>query len=203
MTGPGSSSIPARFCEESMLRPTYLALAKVSRIMTRIVEAIIALLIATCALDVVYQVAYRFIIVKFFTISSPFTEEYARYAMIWSAYLGIALCFREANMPSLNLLHDALKGIYKYVLYAVVRILILIFLVIGIRWGYSAMINMQNYRSPVMMLPGIMLYSAPFAACVMLAFEFVVDVIGVVSGELQPFQGRTPVDSSEIHMEAT
>jgi len=186
-----------------MLRSTYLILAKISRVMSRIVEAMIAILIATCALDVGYQVAYRFIIVKFFTISSPFTEEYARYAMIWSAYLGIALCFREANMPSLNLVHEALKGVYKYLLYALVRIFILIFLVIGIRWGYSAMINMQNYKSPVMMLPGIMLYSAPFIACILLAFEFVVDLFGVVSGQLKPFQGRPPVSSSEIHVEVT
>ncbi len=171
--------------------------------MSRIIQAIMAVLIATCAFDLMYQVTYRFIIVKFFTISSPFTEEYARYAMIWSGYLGIALCFREGNMPALNLLYEALKGKYKYFLYAVVRLLILLFLVIGIRWGYSAMINMQNYRSPVLMLPGIMLYSAPFVACVMLAFEWLVEVLGVVSGQLAPFQGRPPVGSAGTHTEAT
>lgn len=186
-----------------MIKAIYLALAKVSKIMSRVIEGIIAVLIATCALDLVYQVTYRFIIVKFFTISSPFTEEYARYAMIWSGYLGIALCFREGTMPALNLLYEALKGKYKYFLYALVRIMILVFLVIGIRWGYAAMVNMRNYRSPVLMLSGLMLYSAPFVACVLLAFEWIVDVLGVASGQLAPFQARPPADQTAAHTEAT
>lgn len=185
-----------------MVTKLYLIGAKASKVLAYAIEIIIAILIATCAVDIIYQVAYRFIIVKFFTISSPFTEEYARYAMIWSAYLGIGLCFREANMPALNLLYDALKGKYRYMLYAVVRILIAIFLFIGIRWGYAAMMNMSNYRSPVLALPGRFLYSAPMVACILMAFEWVIDVLGVVTKQIEPFEGRKPVSASSQIVEA-
>jgi hypothetical protein len=75
------------------LKKIYHYLEFVSDIVSKLIEIIIVFLIASSAADLMYQVLYRFIIVKFFTISSPFTEEYARYAMIWLAYLGIVTCF--------------------------------------------------------------------------------------------------------------
>ncbi len=181
-----------------MLKSVYAGLSKVSDILQKIIEAVLAILIATSLFDLLFQIAYRFIIIKFVALHASFTEEYARYAMIWIAYLGIAVCFKEGTMPTLNLLTDAFKGKAKYVLYAITRILMLMFLYVGIRYGFAQVLNMLNYRSPVMYIPGVFLYSAPFLACVLLLFEMVIEIIGVISGELQPFESRGKGDADIV-----
>ena len=158
-----------------MLKAIYAGLSRISDIMQKIIEVILAILIATSLFDLLFQIAYRFIIIKFVALHASFTEEYARYAMIWIAYLGISVCFKEGTMPTLNLLTDAFKGKAKYVLYVITRILMLMFLYVGIRYGFAQVINMLNYRSPVMYIPGVFLYSAPFIACVLLLFEMIIE----------------------------
>lgn len=174
----------------NILKNIYRKLSKVSDLIQMVIEVIAGLLIALCSLDLFYQVLYRFIIVKFVAISSPFTEEFARYAMVWSAYLAIAICAKEGNMPALTLLPDAMKGKAKYVIYAITRIAIVAFLIYGIKYGWAAIMNNRNFHSPVMNLPGTAIYSSPFAACILLLFDLAVEVIGVVSGEAEPFSNR-------------
>ena len=41
-----------------------------------------------------------------------------------------------------------------------------------------------------MRVPGIFLYSAPFVGCVLMTYETVTELLGVISGELLPFVGR-------------
>lgn len=176
-----------------VLTTIYCVMNRISKVVTKIIEVVSAVLIAVCALDLFYQVLYRFIIVKFITIPSPFTEEFARYGLIWITYLAIALCFKEGNMPSLNLLYDRLKKKMKLVLYIVTRICIGIFLIIGLKYGYLTILNNINYNSPMIGIPGIYLYSAVFVAFVLLAFEFVTEFLGVIVGKIEPFSGRKDV----------
>ena len=182
-----------------ILTAIYCVMNKISSVISKVIEAISAVLIAVCALDLFYQVLYRFIIVKFVTIPSPFTEEFARYGLIWITYLAIAVCFREGNMPSLNLLYDRLKPKMKFVLFIVTRICIGCFLLVGLKYGYTTILNNLLYKSPMVGIPGIYLYSAVFVAFVLLSYEFVTELLGVIVGKIEPFSGRNgEVDLDEI-----
>jgi Tripartite ATP-independent periplasmic transporters, DctQ component. len=94
-------------------------------------------------------------------------------------------------MPSLNLLYDNVKGRWQYLLYAVTRLLLFYFVIIGIKSGYQAILNNLNYVSPVLGIPGVLIYSSPFVACLLMLFECVIEVLGVAIGELAPFEGRS------------
>ena len=165
---------------------------KISDVVVKILDAISAILIALCALDLFYQVIYRFIIVKFVTIPSVFTEEFARYALIWVTYLAIAGCFRSGGMASVNFIYDRLSKIPKLVLFYITRIIILFFLYYAIVYGYKSILNNLNYISPMMQLPGIYIYTAPFLGMVCLAYETLVEMLSVALGRHEPFAARCP-----------
>lgn len=55
-------------------------------ILNKIIESLLVIIFAALVLDVVWQVASRYLIGQ----SSSFTEEFARFALIWLAVLGAA-----------------------------------------------------------------------------------------------------------------
>ena len=70
------------------------------------------------------------------------------------------------------------------------RVLFAVFLFVGIKYGYQSMMNNQIYKSPVMRIPGVFLYSAPMVGCILMAFELITEVLGVICDEIVPFVGR-------------
>lgn len=68
-----------------------------------LVTAIVAALLAVVALAVMFQVLVRFVLTAFgINISAPWTEELARYTLIWMIFLGAAVGVRHARMIALE-----------------------------------------------------------------------------------------------------
>lgn len=95
-------------------------------------------------------------------------------------------------MASVNLIYDRLKPRGKAILYLVTRVLVFVFLVVGLKYGWAAIQSVGNWTSPSLHLPGYLLHGAPFLGCVFIAYEALVDVLGVLCGELVPFVCRQP-----------
>ena len=167
-------------------------LEKISNVGIKVLDFISAILIALCALDLFYQVIYRFIIVKFVTIPSVFTEEFARYALIWVTYLAVAGCYRAGSMASVNLIYDKLSKTPKLVLFYITRAIVLFFLYYAIFYGYKSILNNLNYKSPMIHLPGVYIYTAPFIGCCFMAFETITEMLSVALGRTEPFAPRCP-----------
>lgn len=181
------------------IRKVYHGLNKISGVAQKILEAITAFLMITCALDLFFQVVYRFILLNFITISFPFTEEYARYALIWTTYLCAGMCYKNGSMAAVNIVFDRLKPTPRKIVYFITRIMFVIFLLVGIQYGYKATMFNTIYKSPVMRIPGVFLYSAPMVGCIFMMYELVTEVLGVIVGEIVPFVGRPdPVDETEL-----
>lgn len=181
------------------IKKLYHGLNKVSGVAQKILEGFIAFLVITCALDLFFQVVYRFIILKFVSFSFPFTEEYARYALIWMTYLCAGMCYKNGSMAAVNLVFDRLKPKARTILYFITRALFVVFLYVGIKYGYKATMFNTIYLSPVMRVPGVFLYSAPMVGCILMAYELITEVLGVIVGEITPFVGRPdPVDEAEL-----
>lgn len=68
-----------------------------------VVTAIVAALLAVVALAVMAQVTVRFVLTALnINISAPWTEELARYTLIWMVFLGAAVGVRHARMIALE-----------------------------------------------------------------------------------------------------
>ncbi len=68
-----------------------------------VATALVAALLSIVALAVMGQVTVRFVLTAFgINISAPWTEEIARYTLIWMVFLGAAIGVRHARMIALE-----------------------------------------------------------------------------------------------------
>ncbi len=169
------------------MKTAYFAMNKLSNIVSKLLAAVAGLLIALCTAALLFQVFYRFVIVKFFSFSFPFTEEFARYALIWSAYLCLGMCLKEGTQSSVNFIYDRLSGTPKLILYLLTRVFVLLFLFVAMYYGMIIVENNAIFKSATLRVPGLYLYSAPVVGCILMTYETVTEILGVLSGELQPF----------------
>lgn len=172
------------------VKKLYFSLAKFSDKLSRVLEIISAILIAACTLTLLFQVLYRFVIIKFFSFSFPFTEEFARYALIWSVYFIIGVCLKEGTQASVNFVYDRLKLPAKTVLYYITRVFMAVFLTITVIYSVKVIQNYSFFRSSTLRVPGAFLFSAPLVGCALMAFETLVEVLGVITKVIEPFGSR-------------
>jgi TRAP-type C4-dicarboxylate transport system permease small subunit len=165
----------------------YNRLDQMSGKFAKALEVVVALFIFLSLLTLLFQVLYRFVILKFVAFSFPFTEEFARYLLIWSVYFIIGVNFRDGSMVTINFIYDRLEGNAKTGLYYVTRILMLVF--IAVVFFYSLRIIQQNigFRSATLRVPGWVLYLAPSIGLVLICLETIIEIFGVMSGIVKPF----------------
>ncbi len=175
-------------------------MARFSDLIQKGLELVLVLLVLSCAADLLLQVAYRFILVRFVDFSLTWTTEYAQDALIWITYFAIGICYKEGSMASVNVVYDRLKPRGQLVLYLLTRAAVVIFLYIGFRYGWQAILSVEKWRSTNLHLPGWALYSAPFVGCIFIAYEALTELLGVLCGELKPFVGRPPKAEPEAEL---
>lgn len=91
--------------------------------MDRLLGGVIALLLAGMVINVVWQVFTRFVMRS----PSSYTEELARYSMIWVGLLGAAYCSGRRSHLALDLVPMLLKGTARRVLDVVIQLAVLAF----------------------------------------------------------------------------
>lgn len=169
------------------MKKTYYTLNKISNGTCRILQYLLVLVVIANAGSVLLQVVNRYIIVKISDISFHWTEELSRYSMIWMCYLALPIVYREGSMAQLDLIFDRLGKKGRMALYILTRILCLGFIVLAVYYGIHVIQTRMMYKSSVLRAPGYTLYSAPIFGCVLMAYEIITEMIGVFSGELEPF----------------
>lgn len=172
----------------------YSTLNKISDLIQKVLEWIVVILVLSCAADLVLQVLYRFVLVHITSWSCTWTTEYAQDALIWITYLMVGICFKEGTMASVNVVYDRLSGKGKLALYFLTRLIIIIFLIAGIKFGWDAVLSVSTWRSTNLHLPGWCLHGAPFFGCILIGYEVVVEIFGVICSQIEPFAGRPPVE---------
>lgn len=177
----------------------YAAMDRLSSAVAKLLQAIAGLLIALCTAALLFQVLYRFVIVKFVSFSFPFTEEFARFALIWSAYLCLGICLKEGSQASVNFVYDRLGQKPKLWLYSLTRLLMSVFLIVALVYGVIVTKNNMIFKSATLRVPGLYLYSAPVLGCLLMTYEMITEWLGVLCGKLKPFEAgvNRPKDVGE------
>lgn len=176
----------------SILKTIYHGGSKLSDGIEKILKALLVILAFGCAFDLLLQVIYRFILVYYVDFSLTWTNEIAQDFIVWMTYLAIGICYKENSMASVNLVYDKLKPRAKLALYLLTRVIIFVFLYVSLKYGWASIQSVSNWTSASLHLPGYLLYGAPFFGCILIAFEVIVDILGVLCGELVPFVCRQP-----------
>ncbi len=185
------------------VRKLYKGMNRFSDTCEKILRVILFALVLSCAFDLAFQVLYRFILVHYVNFKATWTTEYAQDAIVWVTYLTVGICYKENTMASVNLLFDRLQGKAKYALYYLTRAIVIIFLIVGLKYGWANIQAMSNWNSTNLHLPGFVLHGAPFLGCILMSYEVIVDLLGTICGELKPFVGRGTPIKEEAPMELT
>lgn len=169
------------------MKELYYGLNKISNAICKVLQVLIVGVVIINASSVLLQVLNRYIIVKISNLSFPWTEELARYSMIWLCYLALPVVYREGAMAQLDLIFDRLGKKGKMVLYILTRILCLAFIAVAVYFGIHIVQTRMIFKSSMLHAPGYVLYSAPVFGCILMAYEIITEMIGVFSGALEPF----------------
>lgn len=169
------------------LGKTYDVMHSISNIICKILEVFVVLIVVINAGTVLLQVLNRYVIVKISDQSFAWTEELARYSLIWLCYIALPLCMREGSMAQLDMVYDRLGKKGRFILYILTRILMFSFLYVCITLGYKVVLSRLVYKSSMLRAPGLLLYSAPVVGCILTAYEVFTEFVGVLAGKLLPF----------------
>ena len=112
----------------------------------------------------------------------PWTEELARYAMIWMGLLAVSMGVRRESHLGLNIVANLLPAAVQKVLRYIVRILIGVFLYFLMVYGYTMAANGMHQTMPALRLPMICILAAVPACAlfslIQLALISAIDFIG-------------------------
>lgn len=169
------------------MKNIYYKLNKISNAICKILSGLIIAIVIVNAGSVFLQVLNRYIIVKVSDFSFPWTEELARYSMIWLCYLALPIVYREGTMAQLDLIFDRLGKKGKMALYIITRMLCLLVIAVVVYYGVYIVQTRMMFKSSILRAPGYLLYSAPVFGCVLVGYEVITEMIGVFSGILEPF----------------
>jgi len=96
---------------------------KTKRLLDNILSKIVVFIMALMVLNVLWQVFSRFIL----NSPSSFTEEFARYLLIWLGILGASYATGQKLHLAIDILPTKLKGSRKLYLDIIIELCILIF----------------------------------------------------------------------------
>lgn len=140
--------------------------------LNKIIEGMLVLIFSLLVLDVVWQVASRYIIGQ----SSSFTEEFARFALIWLTVLGAAyINGQKESHLSMDFLLDKLQPRRKNKRHRVIQVLMAVFalVVMVIGGGNLVYITLKlGQLSPALLVPlGFVYAIVPICGLIIIFFS--------------------------------
>ena len=124
-------------------------------------RAVVATALFVMVVIVFWQVIVRFLLPKLgLTVSAPWTEEVARYLMIWTIFLGLAIASRDGLLIAVNALLDAVPPAIGRHMKALSMVITLLFLSALTWFGYKWAEFGADESSPVLSISKYWLYLA-------------------------------------------
>ncbi|PQJ35394.1 C4-dicarboxylate ABC transporter permease [Salinibacter sp. 10B] len=153
-----------------------MTLEQVTNVVDQGLRGLLVVLMSMAVLNVLWQVFTRFVI----SAPSGFTEELARYLLIWVGILGSGYAAGKRSHLALELLPEKLEGRRHHRLQIVIEVCIFTFAVVvmgagGVRLVYLLLLSGQT-SSSLNILVGYVYAAVPLSGLV-IAFYSVVHII--------------------------
>ena len=122
---------------------------KISRILQRVMVPIIFLVSGVMFLIVIAQVIFRYVLSQ----PLPWSEELARYLMIWVACLAASEAYVKGNHVGVSFVVDALKPNLRKAMVLAVHLIVAILMGVIASQGFRLSFLLGDQLSPAMGLP--------------------------------------------------
>ena len=124
----------------------------VEKVLHIFIAATFTILIGACVL----QVFTRFVL----NDSLSWTEELARYAFIWSNFLGAAVCTQKGSHATVTAITDNLPPKAKLISRFLVSLVVILISFVLIRYGFKVAFAVRSQLSPALRLSMGFVYGA-------------------------------------------
>lgn len=131
---------------------------KLSLIVHRISKYVLVLLLSALTLIIIAQVLSR----TFLGFSIVWSEELARYLLIWSTFIGASIALRDKELVGMDLLETKLSLQWSESMKIVVHLLVLVFLGFVSYYGFDLATSkgVAGQHSPTMLFSMTYVYIA-------------------------------------------
>jgi len=119
---------------------------KTSYHVNRIAKGLLVVLMSIMVLDVLFGVMNRFIL----KLTVSWTEEVARYLMIWICMIGSTIALKEGTHVAVNLFILKFKESNRNIIIFINNVLIFAFLIIPAFWGIKICFSQMGQTSPAL-----------------------------------------------------
>lgn len=160
------------------------------QIIRNVNDAVVVVLFLAMTITVIIQVFFRFV------IQSPlrWTEELARYLMIWLVLMASAIAMRNRSHLQVDVLTSALPQKPKRILTAIVDLLTIVFLCIMTYFGFKVVQSTTAQTSPAMQIPMALIYAAFPTGGALMIMEQILTFIERLKNKNAPEEPREFID---------
>jgi TRAP-type C4-dicarboxylate transport system permease small subunit len=136
-----------------------------SRWCNGVARAVVIGMMGVMSVVILVQVFLRYVV----KASLPWSEELARYLMVWIGMMGASLALQEGRHIEVTLLLDRVPRSVRKILTGIALLAVLTFLGLILQQGLLLTTNIWLQRSPAMDLPMVIPYAAvPLGAVLMM-----------------------------------
>ena len=154
-------------------------LDRVRKFLDMTLQTVCALLLVALTIDVSWQVFCRYCL----NSPSAFTDELARFLMIWLGMLGACLLFGKNGHLALNLLFPHLSATSQRILRCVIYLMVLAFVFAAMGYGGAILIQRTIFQiSPAIHIPMGCIYSILPISAVLISIYMGLNIYDVLSG---------------------
>jgi TRAP-type C4-dicarboxylate transport system permease small subunit len=140
-------------------------LSRISDFLNRICEVALIILLAAMAVVVFLQVLFRYLL----HLPLFWTEEFARYCLVWASLLGAAIALKRGEHIAVTFLLDTLPKRAAGVLTMVAQVSVMLILTVMVWGGIKLVLVTSAQISPALRIPMAVPYLAlPVGAVIML-----------------------------------
>lgn len=144
----------------------------IDKIINQILKAVVVIMLSVMSIVVFAQVIFRIM-----HLSIPWSEELSKYLLIWSTFLGSALCIRRKSLVGLEFFLNSMTKKNQKILQTVLNLIVCAMLLFLIRVGFWSVRQVWFQITPVLKQSmGLMYASIPVGSVFMLINEIIVTI---------------------------
>ena len=144
----------------------------IDKVINKILRFIVIIMLSVMSVVVFAQVLFRIV-----HLSIPWSEELSKYLLIWSTFLGAAICIRKGSLVGLEFLKISMSEEKQKILQTILNLIVCAMLLFLINVGFWAVRRVWFQITPVLKLSmGLMYAAIPIGSVFMLINQILVTI---------------------------
>ena len=144
----------------------------IDKAVNQILQAVVVIMLSAMSVVVFAQVIFRIA-----HLSIPWSEELSKYLLIWSTFLGSALCIRRKSLVGLEFFLNSMTEKNRKILQTILNLIVCALLLFLICVGFWAVGQVRFQITPVLKQSmGLMYAALPVGSVFMLINEIIVTI---------------------------